>query len=862
MKRPDLPDFPFWLFRLFCKPAYHADIEGDLIEHYLRNLAFHGKRKAYWLLMRDVMRLFRPGIIRPIHINTRKNHTAMLRHNLLLSFRNFKKYKASFFINVAGLSTGLACVLLIFLWVNDEMSKDQFHANKDRLYQVMENVEQNGGVITRESTSGPTAQTLASEMPEVEAAIMSTWRWNRGVVLTVGDKDVSIQGVYAGAPFFTLFSYKLLGGDPGQVLRDESSIVVSESVAISLFGSAAEAMGKAVQVDHDKQFQISGVMEDFPNESSVHFDFVISFETFRRDNEWLGSWGATAPQTFVLLKEGTDVEQFNAKIADLVRRKTEGEIKHRTPFVHKLADSYLYGRYENGKLAGGRIEYVRLFTIIAIFILVIACMNFMNLSTARASRRTKEIGIKKVVGARPLSLVGQFLSESTLLSLLSLLAAIILAILLLPQFNLLTGKDLAFRPEGNLLWFVPAIAIITGLVAGSYPALYLSRFRPSRVLKGTIGNRTMESAARKWLVVFQFTISIILIVCVLVVFKQIDFIQNRDLGYKKDNVLIITRAGAVIEKTETFINELENIPGVAAASASGHDMTGHNSGTYMISWPGKDPANRTEFERVHCSEGFMELVGLELKEGRTLSGDTALEKSTIVFNEAAIRFIGLTDPLGKTIDFGGKRTIVGIVKDFNYESVRETIKPLYIILDPKNAGNVMVKIERGKEQETVAKISEFYSAFNPGYPFSYRFLDADYQGMYVAERRVAVLSRYFAGLAIMISCLGLFGLAAFTAERRLKEIGIRKALGSGDARIVLLLSEEFMKIIAIALAIAIPLSWYMSSQWLEGFVYRIELEWWFFAVSGLAALVVAWLAVSMQTIKAARVRPADCLRIE
>lgn len=863
MRPHDLPRFPLWLFRLFCKPAYHADIEGDLIEHYDRNVALVGKRKASRALMRDVIRLFRPGIVRSFQFNTRKNQAAMFRHNLLLSFRNFKKYKGSFFINVGGLSTGLACVMLIFLWLNDELSKDQFHANSERIYQVMENVEQNGGIITRESTSGPTAQAIASEMPEVEAAIMSTWRWNRGLILSVNEKDVSTQGLYADVPFFTMFSYNLLNGDPANVLADQSSIVISESVAVSLFGSAAEAMGKSVKVNHNQDFQVSGVMEDFTEESSVKFDFVINFETFRKDNTWLDTWRATAPQTFLLLKEGTDVGEFNRKIADLVKRNTNGEVKHRTPFIRKAADAYLYGRYEDGKLAGGRIQYVRLFTIIAVFILLIACMNFMNLSTARASRRTKEVGIKKTVGARQSSLIGQFLSESTLLALLSLLVAIVIVVLLLPQFNVLTGKHLALTPDGPMMWFVPAVVIITGLVAGSYPAFYLSRFRPALVLKGSLGNRTMESVARKWLVVFQFTVSIALIVCVFVVFKQIDFIQSRDLGYNKDNVLIIGRAGAVIDKTQTFISEVRKIPGVTGASASGHDMTGHNSGTYMISWPGKDPENRTEFERVHAFEGFIELMGLELKAGRTLSGDTALEKSTIVFNESAIKFMGLTDPIGKTVDFGsGERTIVGVIKDFNYESFHEPIKPLYILLDPANAGNVMVKIEKGKEQETIARISDFYSSFNPGFPFSYHFLDEDYQQMYVAENRVATLSRYFAGLAILISCLGLFGLAAFTAERRLKEIGIRKVLGSGDARIVLLLSEEFMKIMIIALAISIPLSWYMTSTWLEGFVYRIELHWWYFAASALAALLVAGLAVSAQTIKAARVNPVKCLKIE
>jgi putative ABC transport system permease protein len=862
MKRPDLPKLPFRLFRLFCKRAYHADIEGDLIEHYDRNVLLHGRRGAYRKLLIDVFRLFRPGIIKTFQRTKKKNHTAMFRHNLLLSIRNFRKYKASFFINVTGLSTGLACVLLIFLWVNDELSKDQFHVNGDRLYQVLENVEQNTGIITRESNSGIMAATMM-QFSEVETAIMTTWKMERMMVLTVGDKDVSVPGLYADVPFFKMFSFKLLEGRPDDVLKDQNAIVISEAIAINFFGSASEAIGKAIQLDHKKDFQVSGVMAPFPATSTRQIDFVINFETFRVDNQWLNSWGSTAPNTFLLLKEGTDANEFNAAIADIVRKSTNGEVKHRTPFVRKFTEAYLHGRYEDGKLAGGRIEYVRLFTIIAICILTIACMNFMNLSTARASRRTKEVGIKKAVGARQSSLVAQFLSESILLAVFSLIVSIGVVILLLPRFNLLTGKNLALTFEGSTLWFVPLVALITGVVAGSYPALYLSRFRPALVLKGTLGRMTREAIARKWLVVFQFTVSIVLIVCVLVVFKQIEFVQNRDLGYKKDNVLLIRREGVVVQKTETFVAELNNIPGVLAASANGHDMTGHNSGTSGITWPGKDPDDRTEFERMHGLAGFIEMMGMEMQEGRLLTGDTAVEKRTVIFNETAIKFMGITDPIGKTVDFGpDTRTIVGVVKDFNFESLHEPVKPAYIVLDPRNAGTIMVKLEGGKEQETIEKISVFYNSFNPGYPLRYRFLDDDYQSLYDAEKKVATLSRYFAGLAIVISCLGLFGLAAFTAERRLKEIGIRKVLGSGDARIVLLLSEEFMKIMIISLAIAIPLSWYMATQWLEGFVYRIELQWWYFAASGLAALVVAWLAVSMQTLKAARVNPVDCLRIE
>ncbi|HZY82580.1 MAG TPA: ABC transporter permease [Cyclobacteriaceae bacterium] len=858
MKRKDLPYLPFAFFRLFCKPEWHAAIEGDLIEHYDRNVDTVGPTKAYWKLILDVLRLFRPGIIRSIHF---KNNPIMFRHNILLSLRNFRRYKTSFIINVAGLSTGLACVMLIFLWVNDELSKDRFHVNGDRLYQVLENRVQTGHVITRESNSGRTAEALNTQYPEVDTAIMTTWNWGQSKVLSVTSngtsKDINIDCLYADEPFFRMFSFPLIEGSASNVLRDMTSVVISKQLAISLFGSPADAVGKTVDIDHASQFQVSGVME-VPEESSRKFDIVINFESFRKANKWLNLWEATAPQTLLMLNEGVDVEEFNRKVANLVRDNSN--INVRTPFVRKFSDGYLYGRYEEGKLAGGRIEYVRLFSIIALFILVIACMNFMNLSTARASRRMKEVGIKKAVGARQGSLAAQFLSESTLLSLISSVVSVLMVVLFLPQFNLITDKNLKLD---NLLWFIPLVAIVTGLISGSYPAIYLSRFKPALVLKGKLESMTLANMARKWLVVFQFTISIVMITCVLIVYKQIEFVQSRALGYNKNNVMIFSRSGEISKKQDAFIDELRKIPGVITASASSHDMTGHNGGISGITWPGKDPEDRTEFERMHIDRGFVEMMGIELKEGRMFTDNADNEKGNVMFNENAIKYMGLKDPVGKVLDFNGDpHTIIGVVKDFNFESFHEPIKPLYIVMDQRSAGNIMLKIEGGKEQDVVERVTRFHNSFNPGFPFVYRFVDEDYKDQYRAEQRVADLSRYFASLAILISCLGLFGLAAFTAERRVKEIGIRKVLGSGDARIVLLLSEEFMKIMFIALVIAVPASWYLTGSWLEGFQYRIELQWWYFAVSGLAALAIAWLAVSYQTIKASRINPVECLKVE
>jgi ABC-type antimicrobial peptide transport system permease subunit len=589
---------------------------------------------------------------------------------------------------------------------------------------------------------------------------------------------------------------------------------------------------------------------------------VLTFEGFRDDNGWVTNWFNTAPQTFVLLKPGTDVGAFNKKIFDLVRTKTEGKARHRSPFVRPYQQAYLYNRYESGKLVGGRIEYVRMFSIIAGFILLIACINFMNLSTARASRRLKEVGVKKTVGASRSALIGQYLSESILMTLISLGVAVLLVMLLLPPFNAITEKQLTLSVDPTFISALLAIVLFTGLIAGSYPALYLSKFSAAEVLKGRLAGFIGESWARKGLVMFQFTLSIILIVSVWIVYQQIRLIQTRSLGYNKDNIVIISSEGAVEKKQEAFLSELGRIAGVAGASSTGHDMTGHNGGTYGVEWPGKDPNDRTEFERMFVNYGFIELMGIGMKEGRTFSKDFTADTSKIIFNEAGIKFMGMQDPVGKKVKLWDKEMeIIGVARDFNFESFHEVVKPLFFYLNPGNRF-IMVKIEKGKEQETLSRLELYYKEFNPGFPFTYRFIDEDYQQLYSSERRVATLSKYFAGLAILISCLGLFGLAAFTAERRVKEIGIRKILGASNAGIIYLLSGEFTKMVLAAIVIAIPASWFFASRWLQGFVFRIDLEWWFFAGSGLAALLIAWLTVGLQTIRAARVNPTECLRSE
>ncbi|GLU51722.1 ABC transporter permease [Dyadobacter frigoris] len=786
----------------------------------------------------------------------------MFRHNLLVIYRNFKRFKSTFFINLTGLSAGLACSLLIYLWVNDELSVDKFHEKDSQLFQVMENRVQAQGIWTATSTSIPLAETLKSEMPEVEYTMGS--RLFEGT-LSVGNTDLRSKGRYAGKDIFNMFSYGLEQGNASQVLNDKNSIVISEKLAQNLFHTTQNVIGKSIEFQHEKQFVVSGIYKGTPSNSSEQFDFVISFEIIKDQYKSSANWGNTGPDTFVLLKSGTDVSQFNKKIANLVKAKSNGEVTHRTLFLRPYSSGYLHGKYENGLTAGGRIEYVRLFSIIAVFILIIACINFMNLSTAKASGRIKEVGIKKAIGAYRETLIYQYLGESMLMTFLSLFLSVLLVLLFLPQFNEITNKNLTFHYDPKLIFTLLGVVVFTGLISGSYPALYLSGFNPISVLKGKLNISTGEVWARKGLVVFQFTISVILIVSVIVVYKQVEFVQSENLGYNKDNIVYFMREGKLSDdsKMETFLSELKNTPGVVNASSIGHDMTGHNSGTSGIWWEGKAEDNKTEFENVGVNYEMMQTLGIQMKEGRLFSRDFSADSSKIIFNEAAVKFMGMKDPVGKTVKlWGNDMQIVGIAKDFHFESLHENVKPLFFRLAKGNTYLIMAKIAAGKEKPVITSMEELYKRHNPGFSLNYKFLDQEYQAQYAAELRVAALSKYFAGLAILISCLGLFGLAAFTAERRLKEIGIRKVLGSSVFNIVYLLSSDFTKLVIAAIVIALPVSYLITGYWLQSFALHIDLQVWYFLGAGVAALAIAWLTVGMQAVKAANVNPLECLKSE
>lgn len=767
-------------------------------------------------------------------------------------------------LNVVGLAAGLACTLLIWLWIHDEMQVDKFFDNDGQIYQLMEHRRVAGQSPVSDESSGMLGELLAARRPEIiYAAALAPHDWFQKFTLTVGEKNIKADGQYAGKDYFNIFSFKIVDGQKNDMLATKNSIAISDELAIKLFGTTSNLIGKAIRFQHDRDFFVSGVFEKPNSHSSQQFDFALSFEYMKEAYSWVTTWSNTGPHNFVLLKKGTDVNALNKSIANVVA-EASGDTT-RVAFAMPFSDNYLLHTFSHGSEVGSKIKYVKLFSLIAIFILAIACINFMNLSTAKATRRLKEVGIKKVVGASRLSLIVQFLVESTILSCVAMGLAFLIAWSLLPSFNRLTGKEITISVDAELIVTVAAIAFATGLLAGIYPALYLSAFRPAMVLKGKSQASLAEVFSRKGLVVLQFTLSAMLIVSVLVVYKQIQFIRNTSPGYNKDNVIRFTSEGGLLANGESFIAEVKRIPGVVNASYTWHDMIGRNYGDYGLSWEGKDPNEPDYFEGFGVGYDFMETMGMQMAAGRSFSKSFGSDSSKIILNEAAVAQMRLKDPVGKTVTYvGNPRQIIGVVKDFHFESLHEPVKPAFMILAGINNvwNKMMVRIRAEDQERTLNSIRKLYSSYAPGFPFDYNFLDAVYQKQYLAETRVGILSRYFAGLAILISCLGLFGLAAFTAQKRQKEIGIRKVVGASANNIIVMLSSDFLKLILIAILIAFPLADWAMNSWLRSFAYRIHIGWPVFLITGASVLLITLTTISFEAIKAALANPVRSLRAD
>ncbi|GAB5409760.1 MAG: ABC transporter permease [Balneolaceae bacterium] len=786
----------------------------------------------------------------------------MLKNYFKTAFRGFRRNKSSFIINLAGLSIGLTCSFLIFLWVLDEMNVDQYHEDSDRIVQVMEFQHYSDEVSATLSTPGILARNLKLEFPEFEYA--ANYTWNSPRLFSKDNQNFYESGLDVENDFFNILSIDLIYGDQNQLLVEPNTAVISSEMAKKYFGER-NPVGEGITYNNETELTITGVFREMPDNSTFQFDVLLNYEDWLIESEWATSWGNNGPRTIAKLTPGVSQEELNAKILDYIKGKDEDGDSNVDLFVYPFAKRYLYGQFENQVVVGGRIDYVRLFIIVAIFVLIIACINFMNLSTAKAVKRSKEVGIRKSIGASKTSLIGQFIGESMIISFSALFVSILFVELCLPLFNSITDKTISVDYSNPVLLSIYlGTVVVTGLLSGSYPAFYLSSIEAVKSLKGSLKSSMKEVIARKGLVVFQFSLSIILIISTLIIYRQIQYTQQKNLGYNKENLVFFTVEDEIQNNWDTFKEQLQTIPGVINVSRSSSTFLGRNSNTSGLEWQNKDPDSRILFENVTVDYGLIETMDFNLIEGRSFSPEFGIDSTTIIFNQAAIDVMGIENPIGEVITLWEEyeMEIIGVVEDFNFQSLRSEVEPLFFKYRPNQGWRGFVRIESNNIAETIAEIETMYKSFNSNYPFEYDFMDEQYAALYRSEMRIGELAKYFSFFAILISCLGLFGLSAFTAEQRSKEIGVRKVLGATVKSLVLLLSGDFTKLVLISIAISIPVSWLLMQQWMKDFAYSSGIEWWVFAIAGVSALIIAWLTVSWQSVKAALMDPVKSLKSE
>jgi predicted permease len=791
----------------------------------------------------------------------------MIRNYLKIAWRNLVRNKVHTFINIAGLSVGLVCSLLILLWVQNELSVDSFYKNSDRLYSVYERQYFDHKINGSYNTPGPTADQMKKVMPEVEHAVSLGFGQNN--TFQVGNKILKQQGSSASAEYFNIFSFKLLQGNAQTALNSPVSLAISRKMAEDFFGSPQAAIGKTIRYENSKNFKVTAVFENLPKNSSQKFDYLVNWYNFLQENNWALDWGNQGPSTIVMLKQGTNPAQFEKKIIHFLDTYNNTNRKTATFIIdlgmQPIREQYLHGSFDNGKISGGRIEYVRIFSIVAVFILLIACINFMNLTTARSVKRAKEIGVRKVVGAVRSTLVKQFISESLLITSLSVMISLLLLVVLLPVFNQVTQKqiELPFNQAG--FWIkVVCITLVTGLVSGSYPALFLSSFNPVKVLKGTLKLDSGTTLFRKGLVIFQFVLSIILITGTIVVSRQINYIQSKNLGFDRENLIYVPLEGDLAHKYDLFKEQALTLPGIQSVTRMTNAPTNIQNSTGGVDWIGKDQTVNIQFTQTSVGYDFVKTMKLTMLQGRDFSKNFPTDTVGLILNEAALKRIGYKNPIGQPLTFWGRKSkIIGVIKDFHFSSMHEEIMPLIIRSRADEIyGNILIRTQPGKTRAALASMEKLCKQINPAYPFTYTFSDDEYQKLYQNEQIVGRLSNGFAFLAIFISCLGLLGLAMFTAEQRFKEIGIRKVLGASVSSLFTLLSSEFLVLVVIALLIASPIAWYATGKWLQGFAYRTPVQWWVFALSGGVIIMIALATVSFQAAKAALINPIKSLRSE
>lgn len=788
----------------------------------------------------------------------------MLKNYLKVAWRSLIRNFSFSVINILGLAIGMASAILILLWVQNEMSHDRFHAKKDRIYRLNNRDSFNGEVWAWSSTPKPMVPALKQEYPDVEDAVRVS---DAKFLFTVGDKHLNLEGIFTDPGFLNMFSFPMIQGQ-ANALNGNYNIVLTRKGAKKLFGDE-NAMGKVVRVDSTDNFTVAGIMADLPNNTKFDFDYLLPWSYMKKIGYDDTAWGNNSVESFVLLKPGVKQADFDKKIDGITIRHRNADDNGTTThvFTQLFSDTWLYSKSENGRFVGGRVSMVRLFSVIAGFILLIACINFMNLSTARSEKRAKEVGIRKAVGAPKRLLVMQFIGESIMLAFFSGIIAIILVELSLPAFNTLVSKSIYIPFADPVYWLIAICFILfTGLLAGSYPALYLSSFKPVKVLKGTFKAANAQITPRKVLVIIQFTFAIALVICTLVVIKQIKHAQERNAGYVKDNLIYVPLQGDISKHYDLIKNELLRKGVAVAVTKSMSGITSRNSDGWGFSWPGStENDQKLDFVRMASDADFVKAMGVKLVQGRDIDIKAyPADSLALLLNESAVKAMRLSNPVGQVVKGDGREwRIVGVIKDFIFGSPYEKVQQL-MVFGPRAWFNGMhIKLNNQKlVAQNLAVAEQIFKESNPQYPFEYKFMDEEYARKFRNEKRIGSLAGLFAGLTIFISCLGLFGLSTYMAENRIKEIGVRKVLGASVLNITTLLSRDFLKLVIISILIASPIAWWMMNSWLQGYTYKIDMSVWIFALAGLGAMSIALLTISFQSVKAAMANPIKNLRSE
>lgn len=789
----------------------------------------------------------------------------MIKNYFKTAFRNLWKNKTYSFLNIFGLAVGIACAGLIFLWVEDEISYNDNHQKKDQLYQVLENQAYEGKTYTFSATPGVMAPAMMEELPAIKNTCRLTWQ--QYTLFSFGEKAIYERGFYADSSLLSMFTIPFIKGKKENAFQHLHSLIISEKMAKKFFGDQQDVLGKTLRLDNKEEYLITGVFKDLPNNSTIKFDWLASFKIYFDRNTWLNEWGNNSIQTFVELEKNSNVASLNQKLDGYIKSKDTTSTAR--PFLFSMNDWRLYSKFEEGKQVGGRIQYVRMFSIIAWIILFIACINFMNLATARSEKRAREVGVRKVLGAGKKNLVLQFFGEAMLMAFLSLTLAVAILYFVLPAFNTLVEKKLILGLDNPVhIFSLLFIGLICGLVAGSYPSLYLSSFNPIWVFKGLNLKGSGATFIRKVLVVLQFTISIGFIIGTIVVYNQLQHIKNRDLGYNKENVIQTGLRGQMKNKFSVIKNQLLSSGYVENAAVSNLNQLYMGNSTGGYSWDGKDPSKKILVTEDVISPGYIQTMGIKLSTGRDFHQNIKADSLNLIVNETFAKIIandaGKDDAVGSILRRDSiSYSIIGVVKDFVFGDMYGKSDPLVFQCYPESFGYLYVRLkENTNAEKAIAKIESIIKSNNPGYPFNYIFVDDEFGLQFKTEVLTGKLSRIFALLAIVITCLGLFGLAAYTAERRTKEIGVRKVLGASVTGIAGLLSKDFLKLVILSSLISFPIAWWLMHNWLQNFAYRVQINWWVFIVAAVLAIVIALFTISFQAIKAAFSNPVKSLRTE